>query len=106
MFAARRALQTIGAAPRAASAASLSALRNLSTKPAATPLSVLVIDGYSKEGRGDLEAGGASTAGKLYQDLLKKCTPQGNVVTDIIYPADADFKTPDLSKVRTICEAC
>uniref|UniRef100_K3WB82 Glutamine amidotransferase domain-containing protein n=1 Tax=Globisporangium ultimum (strain ATCC 200006 / CBS 805.95 / DAOM BR144) TaxID=431595 RepID=K3WB82_GLOUD len=83
-------------------AVSSNALRAFSTKPRATPLSVLVIDGYSKEGREDLQAGGASTAGKLYQKLLKKCTPQGNVVSDIVYPADADFTTPDLSKYHAV----
>lgn len=78
--------------------------RALSTA-ASKPLSVLVIDGYSPEGRADLEAGGASTAGKLYEQLMTKCTPGGNTVCDIVYPADADFKTPDLSKVRrtTFC---
>lgn len=95
MLAARRALQVA----RNASVA-LTATRALSSVSQATPLSVLVIDGYSKEGREDLQAGGASTAGKLYQELLKKCTPKGNVVADIVYPADEDFATPDLSKVR------
>lgn len=93
MLAARRALQLARTAPTVA-------LRTLSST--ATPLSVLVIDGYSKEGREDLQAGGASTAGKLYQELLKKCTPKGNVVTDIVYPADEDFASPDLSKVRFV----
>lgn len=67
---------------------------------AASPLSVLVIDGYSPDGRADLEAGGASTAGKLYVDLLTKSTPGGNVACDVVYPADSDFQVPDLSKVR------
>lgn len=74
--------------------------RTLSTNT--TPLSVLVIDGYSKDGRADLQAGGASTAGVLYQQLLKKCTPRGNVVADIVYPADEDFLAPDLSKVSPV----
>jgi hypothetical protein len=63
------------------------------------PLSVLVVDGYSKEGRDDLTAGGATTAGKLYETLLKKSTPGGNVKCDIVFPADPDFKVPDLNKV-------
>lgn len=76
--------------------------RALSTaaSSSSSPLSVLVIDGYSKDGRADLQAGGASTAGVLYQQLLKKCTPRGDVVADIVYPADEDFASPDLSKVR------
>lgn len=82
--------------------------RTLATGSPATPLSVLVIDGYSKDGRTDLEAGGASTAGKLYQELLRKCTPRGNVVADIVYPADDDFATPDLSNVSelVLCVLC
>lgn len=81
------------------------ASRALSTA-SSKPLSVLVIDGYSPDGRADLEAGGASTAGKLYNDLMIKCTPGGNAVCDIIYPADEDFKTPDLSKVSDILLVC
>lgn len=77
-----------------------SAGRSFATKAAAaSPLSILVIDGYSPDGRADLEAGGASTAGKLYVDLLTKSTPGGNVACDIVYPADSDFQAPDLSKV-------
>lgn len=104
MLATRRALQLARSATP--SAAALVATRALSSAPlaAATPLSVLVIDGYSKEGREDLQVGGASTAGKLYQELLKKCTPRGNVVADIVYPADEDFTSPDLSKVHFLCE--
>lgn len=76
--------------------------RALSTASAAgaTPLSVLVIDGYSPDGRADLEAGGASTAGELYRELVTKSTPGGNVACDIVYPADSDFAAPDLAKVR------
>lgn len=75
--------------------------RSLSSAASATPLSVLVIDGYSPDGRADLEAGGASTAGKLYRELMTKSTPGGNAVCDIVYPADSDFQAPDLSKVRS-----
>ncbi|POM77423.1 Cysteine protease family C26 [Phytophthora palmivora] len=46
------------------------ASRALSSVASSSPLKVLVIDGYSPEGRADLEAGGASTAGNLYIDLL------------------------------------
>jgi GMP synthase (glutamine-hydrolysing) len=77
------------------------ASRALSSAAAcASPLKVLVIDGYSPEGRADLEAGGASTAGKLYIDLLNKSAPMGvEVASDVVYPADSDFQTPELSKV-------
>jgi GMP synthase (glutamine-hydrolysing) len=52
----------------------------------------LVIDGYSKVGRDDLEAGGATTAGKLYEQMLKTCRP-GSAV-DILYPADPGARLP------------
>lgn len=52
----------------------------------------LVIDGYSKEGREDLKAGGASTAGILYEKMLKRCLP--GCAVDILYPADPDAALP------------
>lgn len=48
----------------------------------------LVLDGYSKEGREDLHAGGATTAGELYGRMLKNCTPGGKADVDIVFPAD------------------
>jgi len=54
----------------------------------------LVLDGYSKAGREDLRAGGASTAGELYEGMLKKCTPGGEAEVDILYPADPGAAMP------------
>ncbi len=54
----------------------------------------LVLDGYSKAGRDDLGAGGASTAGELYDRMLKKCTPGGAADVDILYPADPGAALP------------
>jgi GMP synthase (glutamine-hydrolysing) len=53
----------------------------------------LVVDGYAREGREDLRAGGASTAGALYERMLKKCAP-GAAQVDIVYPADPDAALP------------
>jgi GMP synthase (glutamine-hydrolysing) len=53
----------------------------------------LVVDGYAREGREDLRAGGASTAGALYERMLKKCAPDAAQV-DIVYPADPDAALP------------
>ncbi len=53
----------------------------------------LVIDGYSRIGRENLEAGGASTAGVLYQSMLTQLAPGCTV--DIIYPADPDVALPN-----------
>ncbi len=52
----------------------------------------LVVDGYSRAGREDLQAGGASTAGKLYAEMLAKCSP--GCVCDILHPADPDASLP------------
>ncbi len=53
----------------------------------------LVLDGYSRDGRADLEAGGATTAGELYAQLLKACAP-GHAEVDIICPADPGAALP------------
>jgi len=52
----------------------------------------LVVDGYAREGREDLRAGGATTAGVLYERMLTKCAPGAEV--DILYPADPDTALP------------
>jgi GMP synthase (glutamine-hydrolysing) len=53
----------------------------------------LVVDGYAREGREDLRAGGATTAGELYAQMLVKCTPGGAEV-DIVCPADPGAALP------------
>ena len=53
----------------------------------------LVVDGYSREGREDLRAGGATAAGELYARMLKDCAPNGAEV-DIVCPADPDAALP------------
>jgi GMP synthase (glutamine-hydrolysing) len=60
-----------------------------------TPLRFLVVDGYTVEGRADLRAGGASEAGWLYRDMLKRSSPVG-AESDIVYPADTGFRFPDI----------
>jgi GMP synthase (glutamine-hydrolysing) len=52
----------------------------------------LVLDGYSRAGRENLEEGGASTAGKLYERMLKRCCTGAQV--DILHPADPDATLP------------
>jgi len=55
-------------------------------------LRFLVLDGYAKAGREDLASGGASTAGQLYDRMLKTCNSGAQV--DVIYPADPDAVLP------------
>ena len=52
----------------------------------------LVLDGYSREGREDLAAGGATTAGELYRQMLENCCRDAAV--DVLCPADADATLP------------
>ncbi|MEM7225396.1 MAG: type 1 glutamine amidotransferase [Pseudomonadota bacterium] len=52
----------------------------------------LVVDGYSRAGREDLRAGGATTAGELYEKMLGACLPGSQV--DIVSPADPDASLP------------
>jgi GMP synthase (glutamine-hydrolysing) len=58
----------------------------------------LVVDGYSREGRDGLEAGGATTAGVLYRRMLEDCWPGCSV--DIIYPADPGVAMPAGTELR------
>ena len=53
---------------------------------------ILVVDGYNQAGREDLEAGGATTAGNLYERLIKRCVP--DAVVDQVFPADANSVLP------------
>ena len=52
----------------------------------------LVIDGYRRDGREELVAGGATPAGALYSQMLMKCHPGCDV--DIVYPADPGDSLP------------
>jgi GMP synthase (glutamine-hydrolysing) len=53
---------------------------------------LLVVDGYAREGREDLTAGGATTAGVLYQRMLERCAPGAEI--EIVHPADPDVALP------------
>ena len=52
----------------------------------------LVVDGYRREGREELAAGGATPAGELYARMLGECRPDCSV--DILYPADPGARLP------------
>ncbi|CAH0477288.1 unnamed protein product [Peronospora belbahrii] len=89
---------------RHASLSSTTALHTLKLSTlSSSPLNVLVIDGYAPDGRTELEAGGASTAGKLYVDLLNNAAPAGvKIASEIVFPSDNDFETPDLSQYHAV----
>ena len=52
----------------------------------------LVIDGYNREARDELAAGGASRAGDLYAAMLKKCLRGAQC--DVVHPADPGATLP------------
>ena len=52
----------------------------------------LVVDGYRRDGREELAAGGATPAGELYRKMLRACHPGCQV--DIVYPADPGVSLP------------
>ena len=52
----------------------------------------LVIDGYNKEARAELAAGGAGQGANLYAAMLKKCLPAAD--SDIVCPADPGASLP------------
>ena len=56
-------------------------------------LKFLVIDGYTKAARDELQGCGASTAGDLYVSMLKRFVPDGRF--DILYPCDPGAGVPD-----------
>ena len=57
------------------------------------PLKFLIIDGYTKEAREQLQSGGASLAADLYNNMLLKCSPVPSQC-DIIFPADPGVGLP------------
>ena len=57
----------------------------------------LVVDGYAKQGREELAAGGATPAGELYVKMLRRCLPDSGA--DIVYPADHDSALPQGAEI-------
>jgi len=58
-----------------------------------TALRILIIDGYTKAAREQLQSGGASLAADLYVKMLQRCAPTG-VECDVIFPADSGVSLP------------
>jgi len=75
-------------------------------------LKFLIIDGYTKEARNQLQSGGASLAADLYKKMLLKCSPVPSQC-DIIFPADPDVNLPSGEAIQnyhgiawTGCSSC
>ncbi len=58
-----------------------------------TALRILIIDGYTKVAREQLQSGGASLAADLYVKMLQRCAPTG-VECDVVFPADSGVSLP------------
>ena len=57
-----------------------------------TPLRFLIIDGYPKQSRDDLQAAGMKLAWELYADMLVQHLP--GAAYDILLPSDPDVEIP------------
>ena len=75
-------------------------------------LRFLVIDGYTRAARDELQSGGASVAADLYVGMLKCCGPAGTEC-DVIFPADPGANLPAGATIRdydgvawTGCSSC
>lgn len=73
---------------------------------------ILIIDGYTKAAREQLQSGGASIAADLYVGMLKRCAPNG-IECDVIFPADPGASLPVGEAIRdydgvawTGCSTC
>jgi GMP synthase (glutamine-hydrolysing) len=62
------------------------------------PLSFLIIDGYSKQSRDDLEKAGMKYAWELYSLMLKKFLP--NADFDVLLPSDSGIDMPSNSELE------
>ena len=72
----------------------------------------LVIDGYTRAAREELQSGGASVAADLYVGMLERCGSAGTEC-DVIFPADPGASLPAGAAIRdydgvawTGCSSC
>jgi GMP synthase (glutamine-hydrolysing) len=63
-------------------------------------LRFLVIDGYNKEAREELVAGGAGMAADQYTRMLKSSTPGGAADIDVLFPADPGVSLPKGAELK------
>ena len=63
------------------------------------PLRLLVVEGYEKQARDELVAGGMTVASDLYAKMLASIAPKATI--DIIAPADAQSYVPNYFELRS-----
>lgn len=54
---------------------------------------ILIVDGYTRQAREQLQAGGASVAGDLYREMLQSCA-SFPIECDLLFPSDDSTKMP------------
>ena len=64
------------------------------------PPHFLIVDGYTKSAREQLQSGGASVAADLYSAMLKKCSPEGTTC-EIVFPSDPGVELPKDAALRS-----
>jgi len=62
----------------------------------------LIVDGYTREARDQLQAGGASVAADLYQKMLSDCAPF-QIECDILFPCDDPAALPMGEELAGYC---
>ncbi|MCA9189476.1 MAG: type 1 glutamine amidotransferase [Pirellulaceae bacterium] len=65
-----------------------------------TSLRFLVVDGYTKAARDQLQDGGASVAADLYVKMLQTCSPVPTSC-DVLFPSDPGSQFPDSAHLRS-----
>ena len=69
--------------------------------PAPQTLRFLIVDGYDKDGRTELERFGCPQAAPLYEKMLSACLPDGATLeADYAYPADVGSALPQGDDLR------
>jgi len=63
------------------------------------PLRFLIIDGYPKAGRDELEGAGMQLAWKLYVNMLKRQLPEAEY--DVLLPSDVGVEMPGADQLET-----
>ncbi len=61
------------------------------------PLCFLIVEGYSAEGRKELQDHGAGIASDLYANMLAASSGDIPITYKVVYPTDGPFEMPDLS---------
>lgn len=68
--------------------------------PAGSPPRILIVDGYTRAGREQLQSGGASVAADLYVGMLTRCAPPATQF-EVLFPSDEGVEMPGRDQLET-----